>query len=391
MPLVLAAPALVVAALFAVLFMLAWSQWRNTIVHSLSISLPVVGNVIAGLVADGLDAAYETLVIIFDNVVNPAINLILGPIAAVENTFGVIRDTLDVYAAAIGQLALVTVPTAIQTGVDLTTHDLQVVIATADDYALGLFFNAQFLFNAEVQTFAQPLEVELAIHAHTLDAILSGLITTGVDPAQVTNLATAAAQSVVGAALAPFEGLIDTSYGQATSYAAGLFGQAEQDIADALARAEAYATTAVSNVVGLSVTDIDQAIAGALGGIYTDIDTAVSETVGVIGTGDADVLAGLRQIPVGQIASLAGVATLAGATTLTLARYLRDCGIPNCQNLSQFGNELQDLLSVVGDASFLALLVELIHNPSAAAATINDTFGSVISDATSTAKSLLGV
>jgi hypothetical protein len=74
-----------------------------------------------------------------------------------------------------------------------------------------------------------------------------------------------------------------------------------------------------------------------------------------------------------------------------VATYLRECGVPNCVNLSQLGKDLQALLGLVEDASFLALIVDLIHNPAEGADIVNTVFGPVLNDALSDAKELLSL
>lgn len=185
--------------------------------------------------------------------------------------------------------------------------------------------------------------------------------------------------------------LIQTGYADATSFAQGLFSTVETDIAHALSTAEAFTTTAINGVVGISATDIDNAITGALAGIYTDVDGAITDVVGVLGADDPDILAAVKAIPLAVPTDLAGLAALAGTSTLALTRYLRDCGIPNCQNLSQYGKDLQALLGMVSDASFLAFLVELVEHPGQANTVVQDTFGGVLTAAMAAGKSLLGV
>jgi hypothetical protein len=391
MPVAVGAPAVVIGALLAVLFMLAWPSWRTVIVNSLSISLPVVGNVISNLVADGLDAVYEVIALVLDAVIFPAVNFVIGPIATIENAFDAIKGTLDTFAGSFVELLAFKLPDDFAAGIAAILGQAQEIINFVQSQGYTSYKDFEDLSD-QTAIAIQGAQTDADEYAFGLfsqaEAAAAGAVT---DADQIANLATSAASAAVAAGLADVDGLINTAYSQATAYAGQLFTTAERDIAGALSTAEAFASTAVAGVVGLSVTDIENDLTSALAGIYTDVDAAVTGAVGAITTGDEGILAGLKDIPLALPTTIAGLGVLAGATTLTLARYLEECGIPNCQNLGQYGRDLQDLLALVGDASMVGFLVELIHHPDRASQTIDDAFGTVISDTLDTGKTLLGV
>lgn len=391
MPLVVAAPVAVIAALLALAFLLAWKQFGTAITNALNVNLPVVGRVLGGLIADGLELAYASTLYWFDALLHPVVNFFLGPIAAIENPIMAIGYALDQTANAIVQLVAVRLPENFVAGIDLTISEANSIIGTLSN---TIYQNYGALSDVVSQIGADVAEGLAKANTYTDEAIgrLEPLVTQALaEGGSIADLATSVAQSVVAAATADIASEISTAYDDATGYAAALFRTAESDITTALNEATTYTTTAIAGIAGITATDIEQGIAGALSGIYTDVDAAITDVIGIAGTGDADVIDAIRDIPTSIPLDIAGVASLAGATTLTLARYLRDCGIPNCQNLGQFGKDLQALLGLVADASFLSFLVELVEHPADAASTIDDTFGSIIGDTVSGFRDLVGV
>lgn len=387
----LAAPAVIFAAIFALLFLLAWQQWGQAVSNTLNVNLPVVGRVLGGLIIDALNAAYFAAVFILDGVVAPIGEFILRPIAAVENNIAAAYSSAVNSYLAIYGIINTRIPWAISTAYNNATS-LAITINNATNVRLAGLANDLISLGTYVQ-----LEIAVAQNAAESAALawVNGLRTdvsvwvntlTGaiIDNAAIAKAFTLSAYT---------ESLASTqrAYDQATGYATDLAAVEEQHLAAAVTQLEAYATTTTSNAIGALVTDIDNGITTSLAGIITDIGVAIPELEGIIGTGDAAILDALKRIDWSIPGTITGVTSLAGVTALTLTRYLRDCGIPNCQNLSQLGNDLQAILGIVEDASFLEFLVELIHNPSGAAGIVQDTFGSQISAGLDAAKSLLGV
>lgn len=391
MPLALAAPGVVVAALFAILFLLGYNVFAPILVRAVSIDLPYVGNVIGNLVAEGLDAVYLASLAFLDDLVLPAVNMALGPVAAVENFGFAVRDTLDQMANALTLLVAVKLPASYEDAVQVIVNDTNQVLQllASDGYqTYADFADAE----SQLQQLAQGYFTDSVQYTDDrVDALQQSLTSAIVDPAEIESLATTAVRSAIAAAETAIGNQIQLAYGDATAYAQSLVSGIDAEIASSLGTAEQFATTAVAGVAGAIYTDIQQGIAGALGGIYTDVDTAISDLIGVIGTTDADVLAGVKAIPTAIPTDIAGVSVLAGATALTLARYLKDCGIPNCNNLSQYGKDLQGLLGLVEDASFLTFLVELVQHPADAPTVVADTFGSALTSTVGAFRSLVGV
>lgn len=393
MPFALAAPPAILAAIFALLFLLAWNVWGPSITNSLNVEIPIGpwSVNLFGWVANLLDGTYQLLVYLLDGAIHPIVNFIIAPINAVETVVASIYHAVDEMAAALSLVVSVSIPGAFNnayaTSLDILNNTLFQFESTLALNALdtaNAIGGAVQAANHAIVTAEQYTDSAIAIALHNLPAAT-------LDLTQLTALADTAATSIVNAAIGTVESEIDTAVSDAHSFATTLFGVAETDIARALATAEQFTTTAIAGVAGISVTDIDHAITGALSGIYTDIDQAVTDVIDIAVPGDIDIIDALKALPAAIPVDIAGLAALTGITTLALTRYLRDCGIPNCTNLSQYGKDLQALLGIVGDASFLALLIELIDHPSDAAATFADTFGDAVSTGISLTNQLLGV
>lgn len=384
-------PALVLPAISALLFLLAWPVFGKALVRSLSISLPVVGNVIASLVEDVLDDAYAALTYWFDALVTPAVNFLLAPLAAIENTVSSINTVLDAVTNQLGLIYQVQVPQMIAwagAGAD------NAYVGALDGALAYTDRSVDWLRDIVVSNYdaiEAQLKADEAATATAIANVSAVAVAGGLSALQVSDLATTAAQAVVGAAVTDLDGLVSSAITTADAYATSLFNRVETDLANGIATAQTYTQTALAGVAGVITTDIDNAISGAISGIWADVDTATQAAIGVIGTDLPDIAAGLKAIPRAIPADIAGVSALTGATAWALSRYLEECGIPNCRNLSAVGRDLQDLFAIVGDASFLTFLLALIRDPGNAAATIDDAFGDAVSTGISEVRSLIGV
>lgn len=386
-----AAPAAVVAAFFALLFMLGWYFFGKAVTRALNVDLPIIGNVIGNLVADGLNFAYGYLVFLFDQAITPITEFFLRPIATIENTFDATYQTFASAYSAMNRLAYFNVPQAVGAQISFAVDYSSAVLGAAELYTRNEVADIRMEVNSLADSF---VDTTVAANRYTDNAIadVRNLIGSGVtDIDTVTNIANSAASAIAGQILTAAEGFTTQAFASATGYADTLAHTLENDITLGTQAAEDYANQLATTLPQIITTDIDNTISGALAGIYTDIDVAITDVTGVIGTGDADVLDALKRIPISIPLDLAGLVALTGAGTLTMLRYLKECGIPNCKNLSGLGNELQTLLGVVEDASFVGLLVELIHNPSGAADAVSNTFGAAINAGTSLSKELLGL
>lgn len=375
----IAVPPAIISAIFALLFMLAWAQWGHGITGSLNIDLPYIGNVIGRYVGYALEGAYQTLVGWFDGAVGPVADLILRPLIALENTISSAVGAAENTYNALYVITTRTIPNAVGTSFNVSLliteqyynrayGDALNFYNQATGYANYVLAYSQALFNRGVaytdtavgtlRSYVDGTAAALAGQLSAATTNLTGLITAGIGQAQAYTL---------------------RAYDAAISYSQTLALKAAADLATAATQLESYADATAIAATGVLATDLDTAISSTLAGIYTDVDGAVHDTIGLITTGDEDILSALQAFPASIPLDLAGLAALTGITSLTLARYLRDCGIPNCQNLSQLGRDLQAAIALVDDAAFLGLIFDLIHHPQSAAQEVESAVGDLIS------------
>lgn len=383
--------AAIIAALAALLFLLAWQQYGQFITNTLSVNLPVVGNVIGSAVAKGLEAAYQVVAGWFDSVVTPAAQFILSPVAAIENTFGALLLAAENAYNVAWSTIHVRIPQVLAQGalgLGILSAELTQVIAANFDNAVSY---ANQVGASAVATsasyYAQAIHYADTIGAQVTAEVVSDLALATHYADEVGASAVATATALVGDAVH----YADTIGATAEGYALGLFTRAETDLGAVLTQSEAFASEAITAAASAAAALETTAISAALGGLYTDLDTAITDTTTVIGDADADIRDALGRIDLTVPRDIAGVAALAGATALTLTRFLRDCGIPQCKSLGGLVNDLAGITSILGDAAFLEFLVEMIQHPSQAGELFTDTFGALIDAGVSTAESIIGI
>lgn len=188
----------------------------------------------------------------------------------------------------------------------------------------------------------------------------------------------------------------------AETYAASLFRVAEANATAAVAAAEAAATGEVNAlaaqvpaiaasvataVIGITATDIDNVIAPDLTGIIDDAEGVI----GAIASDFPDIGSLLKSVDLTKVTDVAGELGLSVALSRVAARYLRECGIPNCRNLSKFGRDLQALFGVVEDGALFALLAALITDPADTVQPLHDFLAPIAGDAIGATRDLVGV
>jgi len=150
---------------------------------------------------------------------------------------------------------------------------------------------------------------------------------------------------------------------------------------------EQYAAAAEKD----AITVVDLAAAGSLTalwpGLITDVDGILSEIPQEL-TDIRDELASIpRALPVGLVDALAGL----GALSIPMLRYLKECGVPMCRDLHGLTDLLGGLSTVATDAALVGIIIEAVHDPSAAAREINDVAGPVVRGAERLIRDLIGV
>lgn len=337
------------------------------------------------------DSVTTAVATALDVVVEPLANWIMAPVYVLAGLFGRFNTAISSIRGFISVLVSHYLPAMFgyvgqyaQKLVDGAIAKAQGLYNAAIAYAVGLYHRAVALAQRGID------DSNARIHA------LAGTIATTVGHALVaaetyaqrgiddSNARIAAVAGTVGA-------LEKTVAATVSSTAVAALNKTVSALSTEVGNLEKSITTTVSSAVAADVraltTDVEHVAAAA----WPDVIDAVDGAIAAAGTADADIAAALRAIPRAVPASVAGV--IAGTLGLSIAatKYLEECGIPNCRNLSSLGRDLQALLGFVEDASFLALFVEMIHNPAGGAHLVQETLGAVADDAIGTAKSLLGV
>ena len=203
------------------------------------------------------------------------------------------------------------------------------------------------------------------------------------DVAKTDAYATAAVrtlQATLGTELAAMAATVE---GTVSGTVGAVVGQVKQLAGEV----QSLAASAPSNLLG----QVDSAAVAAVAGLWPDITTAVDGAISAAGTADGDIRAALGDVSAAIPTNLVGVLAGVGTISLAMTRYLQDCGIPNCRNLSGFGQELQSLLGFVEDAALLGLITYMVTDPKDAAADINNGLTGLASGVVSDARTLFGV
>jgi hypothetical protein len=212
-------------------------------------------------------------------------------------------------------------------------------------------------------------------------ATLRADVTAGLTAAETTAAnALARASTVLSADIAAAErtAAADVAALAATT-AAGLTA-AGRDIANGVATAEAVAAARLDAVRGVIYTDLETWGADALKVAWPDAGGDIAALRRAL-AGDFPDIAGLLDALAGAGAiGLLGTLIRSMATSQALTKLATDCIVPNCRNLSGLGSLLQELTTLAEGGILFALLAELVHDPGQAAADLQTTLGTVVSD-----------
>jgi hypothetical protein len=173
------------------------------------------------------------------------------------------------------------------------------------------------------------------------------------------------------------DGLLRVGISDVSSALHSSIAQVESDIS----RVE---TTVAATIGGILSTDIEHVI----GPLADAVDGAVAGAIGVADGGFTDITDWLGEIDLTKVVDVAGVAAVAVSTTAALAKYLEECGMPNCRNLSALGRDLQALFGLVEDSAFLAWITAMIVDPVGTASFTETVVGGIVTDTIGAAGSL---
>lgn len=390
MPAVIPLAALV-AALVALLVLYA----TGTLAHAIASVIPnwhIIGlGHLRDAVLAGIDAGLAWCEDLMDDTIAPLAKFITAVIARPER----LASSLVDLAGRMRGVAAWIVETYIPREVAALRKTVTAALVKAEAYAVAKvaalahtvaadLVKAETYARTEVAGLAKTVEHDLSVAETYAKTAVAGLAkTVAHDLAVAETYADTRVTALAKTVTADVNKLgAQVVAGVATAAAAAT--AAEQAAASA---AVTTATSTISAVTGY----VDLEVSKAVSAVWPEITDAVDGAIDAAGNADADITDALGDLAKAVPTDLVG--TIAGVTTISLAmtRFLRDCGIPNCRNLSELGKFLENLLGLAGEGALLAMLLAMIHDPEQAAVDVQDDLGGLLSGAVDTVKGLLNV
>src|SRR5579875_618729 len=153
------------------------------------------------------------------------------------------------------------------------------------------------------------------------------------------------------------------------------------------AYADTQASAAYTAAVGEVTHELVQPIAKDWPNMRQDmVDTAV-----VAQTNFPDIADELHRLAGMSPAALPFATVLMSSMMRLFLRTARDCVIPNCENLSQFGRDLVSLSDLLGDTFWLAFLTALYADPVDTAKLVDDALSPIVSGVVTGVREITGV
>lgn len=390
MPVVIPLAALVAALVALLVLYAAGTVGKMFAAFIPSIHIPLVGN-LRSIVTAGINTGLTWVEDAMDDTIAPLSKFMTAVIARPEAIYNSIAALAG---RARGVMAWI-VETYIPREVSALNRSIASAKAAAESYAAS-----------KVSTVTKTLSADYAA-LHHYSYLVYGYAITAVNAAKAaaeayTRAEIAALTKTVAADLAAAEAYTKTAIAAlsttVTKDVTALNATVTAGVSTATAAATKAAVSAATSIAASASTDVS-AVAGyvdleaskALTAVWPDIITAVDGAIDVAGTADTDITDALGRVARAVPTDLVGALTGVGAISLAMTRYLEDCGIPNCRNLSGLGRDLAALLDLVEDASFLALIIALISDPADGARLVDDTLGGLADATMGTAKTLFGV
>lgn len=328
---------------------------------------------------------------VFDQVMSPINDLIEAPIQVVANLFNRVWVWLQNLDAVIRWTILTYVPREIASVARIAANDL----IAAEQYTASEAATLRNTVAADLTKAEQYAATNIENTFHVLSTDITNAVaaaaaaTAGLTKTVAKDLTIAEQYAatnientfhVLSADIAAAEAYTDAQVG-------ALGRTVAADVASIDAKIAGTLTTTAAATLGIISTDIDKAIQADIAGIEAAVDGAITTAAGGFG----DITEWLGKIDLTKPLDIAGVSTIALSVAGALSKYLEDCGMPNCRNLSALGRDLQALLGLVENASLLALFVGLATDPEGVAQDVATLFTDLADPVISSAKDLLGV
>lgn len=390
---VVAAPALIAiaAALLALLILYGIKYLVLAVAHLMPRNIPVIGDFLYRTILAIGAGAMAVIQWIMADVIRPVINWVLAPVFAFLNWMAGVETAVSVFANQIVWL--------IADGIPQLAHDLRHRISELADALRSRIANLRDWAVAHVaHAVAVALATALAA-VHDARVLARDLVDGARALAhRLHDTLKAWAVAAIAAAVSDLHAVIH----QLRLDLVAKIDAVRAIIKTELATAEGYTDTAVSDAIAAMKHATSVAIAGVIQTV--DVDTVaplaaawpgiiddVTTLEGVIATDLPDIGAAIRAIPRAVPTDLTGALAIVGAISVPMLRYMRDCGIPNCRNLSSLGRELANLLDDLAGGAFLAMLIALAADPAGTARFLHDNVEPIAEDAIGAARNLIGV
>lgn len=370
MPVIVIAPlAAIVIALVALLLFYALHQLFQTLAQGIpSWHIPLLGN-IRSFFVDAETAAYNYVVTGLISTLSELWKLITAPVTVLTHLWDQAESTMDSAYNTVHWIIENYVPAKLA----VLSGDLEKLINEARAYALS-----------EVQSLYNTLHLE---ETQLYDAAVSQIDNLyNVLHAEVDN-----ALSTAESAADHIYNVVEGDITAARAYADSLVTSLDDSLRTLVARGIAEAESTAAALVGAAITDIDNEARTAIAAVWPDVQAGVEGVIKVAGGGFTDVTDLLKGIDLTDVVGLAGAGAIALTGVSALLHLAEDCTIPNCQNLSGFGRDLQGLLGLFGDGALLAFLSAAATDPTGTAQAVTATVGGAYSDVASGFESLVGI
>ena len=184
--------------------------------------------------------------------------------------------------------------------------------------------------------------------------------------------------------------LITNAQARADRQIAAVKAEAEQLFRQAEADAQTAAQLAERDAIRVTQDWADRQGQQAWAGQWAEITAGVTAVLTQLGTDHPDLATQLKAIVAIAPATLAEAETAAAAAVPPLLTALRECVIPDCQDLGQLRDSLHSLADVAFFAALLAWLVQMVMDPAAWARETADVLGPVIDAELATIRGVLG-
>ena len=384
-------PEEILAAVMAILLIVGALLLAQLIVKLMpNISIPLVGN-LRSMVNSAVNGVLSGAKSAWEATADGAYWLIVAPVAFTVHLVSGGIDAIENAAWRLERIVAVDIPGAMNVALKFA----QSVEATVVGYIATALATAQAFATsavAVVRAYVDEIHAGLSADIIALQSYAVGLISA------LDARLSAAITAALGEAYA-FTSKVEAAVENDIAALAGVVAAdvlkveqlAQSEVGAALSAAEAYALAQAVQAATVAVGALEHATEATVATIWAGIMTDVDNVVAVADQDFQDVVADLQSVTRAVPTDIAGAIAATMAISVPLLKLAKDCTMPNCRNLSGFGQFLADLFTDATDVAFVAMLAELVHNPKQGAADVMNELGGLANDTIGLAKELVGV